>query len=74
RLSEPVITLNSADDTGVPGDGLTSRAQPSFTLQDIDADVVRVTVSVEHGGRTETFDVLQGAGGWIFTPAAAWTD
>ncbi|EGQ5168021.1 Ig-like domain repeat protein, partial [Salmonella enterica] len=52
RLSEPVITLNSADDTGVPGDGLTSRAQPSFTLQDIDADVVRVTVSVEHGGRT----------------------
>ncbi|EGA3921297.1 hypothetical protein JN613_004780, partial [Salmonella enterica] len=22
----------------------------------------------------ETFDVLQGAGGWIFTPAAAWTD
>ncbi|AIP97952.1 hypothetical protein N898_15995 [Salmonella enterica subsp. arizonae serovar 62:z36:- str. RKS2983] len=74
RLSEPVITLNSADDTGVPGDGLTSRAQPSFTLQDIDADVVRVTVSVEHGGRTETFDVLQGAGGWSFTPAAAWAD
>ncbi|EFQ6553798.1 Ig-like domain repeat protein, partial [Salmonella enterica] len=74
KLSEPVITLNSADDTGVPGDGLTSRAQPSFTLQDIDADVVRVTVSVEHGGRTETFDVLQGAGGWSFTPAAAWAD
>ncbi|OLW04841.1 hypothetical protein P295_21660, partial [Salmonella enterica subsp. arizonae serovar 18:z4,z23:- str. CVM N25373] len=74
RLSEPVITLNSADDTGVPGDGLTSRAQPSFTLQDIDADVVRVTVSVEHGGRTETFDVLQGAGGWSFTPTAAWAD
>ncbi|EBK5178826.1 Ig-like domain repeat protein, partial [Salmonella enterica] len=49
-------------------------AQPSFTLQDIDADVVRVTVSVEHGGRTETFDVLQGAGGWSFTPAAAWAD
>ncbi|EDV9233473.1 Ig-like domain repeat protein, partial [Salmonella enterica subsp. arizonae] len=42
--------------------------------QDIDADVVRVTVSVEHGGRTETFDVLQGAGGWSFTPAAAWAD
>ncbi|EBJ1202397.1 Ig-like domain repeat protein [Salmonella enterica] len=74
KLSEPVITLNSADDTGVPGDGLTSRAQPSFTLQDIDADVVRVTVSVEHGGRTETFDVLQGAGGWSFTPTAAWAD
>ncbi|ECU0357134.1 Ig-like domain repeat protein, partial [Salmonella enterica] len=74
KLSEPVITLNSADDTGVPGDGLTSSAQPSFTLQDIDADVVRVTVSVEHGGRTETFDVLQGAGGWSFTPAAAWAD
>ncbi|EJG3971946.1 Ig-like domain repeat protein, partial [Salmonella enterica] len=24
--------------------------------------------------RTETFDVLQGAGGWSFTPTAAWAD
>ncbi|EDT8685868.1 Ig-like domain repeat protein [Salmonella enterica subsp. enterica] len=72
-LSVPVIVLNSADDTGVQGDNMTNRTQPTFALQHID-DAVRVTVSVEHGGVTTTFDATKGTGGWTFTPTASWTD
>ncbi|VEB51370.1 large repetitive protein [Salmonella enterica subsp. enterica] len=54
-LSVPVIVLNSADDTGVQGDNMTNSTQPTFALQHIDDDAVRVTVSVEHGGVTTTF-------------------
>ncbi|HHA3490820.1 TPA: non-fimbrial adhesin SiiE [Salmonella enterica subsp. enterica serovar Orion] len=72
-LSVPVIVLNSADDTGVQGDNMTNRTQPTFALQHIDDDAVRVTVSVEHGGVT-TFDATKGTGGWTFTPTASWTD
>lgn len=73
-LSVPVIVLNSADDTGVQGDNMTNRTQPTFALQQIDDDAVRVTVSVEHGGVTTTFDATKGTGGWTFTPTASWTD
>ncbi len=73
-LSVPVIVLNSADDTGVQGDNMTNRTQPTFNLQHIDDDVVRVTVSVEHGGVTTTFDAAKGASGWTFTPPASWAD
>ncbi|ENG2446257.1 non-fimbrial adhesin SiiE [Salmonella enterica subsp. enterica serovar Cerro] len=73
-LSVPVIILNSADDTGVQGDNMTNRTQPTFALQHIDDDAVRVTVSVEHGGVTTTFDATKGTGGWTFTPTASWTD
>ncbi|EJM2572837.1 Ig-like domain repeat protein [Salmonella enterica] len=73
-LSVPVIVLNSADDTGVQGDNMTNRTQPTFALQHIDDDAVRVTVSVEHGGVTTTFDATKGTGGWTFTPTASWTD
>ncbi|ECK6186890.1 Ig-like domain repeat protein [Salmonella enterica] len=73
-LSVPVIVLNSADDTGVQGDNMTNRTQPTFALQHIDDDAVRVTVSVEHGGVTTTFDATKGTGGWAFTPTASWTD
>ncbi|HCL5252348.1 TPA: Ig-like domain repeat protein, partial [Salmonella enterica] len=73
-LSVPVIVLNSADDTGVQGDNMTNSTQPTFALQHIDDDVVRVTVSVEHGGVTTTFDAAKGAGGWTFTPPASWAD
>ncbi|EDS8307195.1 Ig-like domain repeat protein [Salmonella enterica subsp. enterica serovar Java] len=73
-LSVPVIVLNSADDTGVQGDNMTNRPQPTFNLQHIDDDVVRVTVSVEHGGVTTTFDAAKGASGWTFTPPASWAD
>ncbi|HFW5707311.1 TPA: non-fimbrial adhesin SiiE [Salmonella enterica subsp. enterica serovar Enteritidis] len=73
-LSVPVIVLNSADDTGVQGDNMTNSTQPTFALQHIDDDAVRVTVSVEHGGVTTTFDATKGAGGWSFTPTGAWAD
>ncbi|QVQ31868.1 Ig-like domain repeat protein [Salmonella enterica subsp. salamae] len=73
-LSVPVIVLDSADDTGVQGDNMTNRTQPTFNLQHIDDDVVRVTVSVEHGGVTTTFDAAKGASGWTFTPPASWAD
>ncbi|EAA2222276.1 TPA: non-fimbrial adhesin SiiE [Salmonella enterica subsp. enterica serovar Neukoelln] len=73
-LSVPVIVLNSADDTGVQGDNMTNRTQPTFALQHIDDDAVRVTVSVEHGGVTTTFDATKGTGGWTFTPPASWAD
>ncbi|EIR6864171.1 non-fimbrial adhesin SiiE [Salmonella enterica] len=73
-LSVPVIVLDSADDTGVQGDNMTNRTQPTFALQHIDDDAVRVTVSVEHGGVTTTFDATKGTGGWTFTPPTSWAD
>ncbi|ECT0736146.1 Ig-like domain repeat protein [Salmonella enterica subsp. enterica serovar Kentucky] len=73
-LSVPVIVLNSADDTGVQGDNMTNSTQPTFALQHIDDDAVRVTVSVEHGGVITTFDATKDAGGWTFTPSPSWTD
>ncbi|ECI0353207.1 TPA: non-fimbrial adhesin SiiE [Salmonella enterica] len=71
-LSTPVIVLDSADDTGIQGDNMTNRTQPTFNLQHIDDDAVRVTVSVEHGGVTTTFDATKDAGGWTFTPPTSW--
>ncbi|EJV8542996.1 Ig-like domain repeat protein [Salmonella enterica] len=71
-LSVPVIVLDSADDTGIQGDNMTNRTQPTFNLQHIDDDAVRVTVSVEHGGVTTTFDATKGVGGWTFTPPTSW--
>ncbi len=71
-LSTPVIVLDSADDTGVRGDNMTNRTQPTFNLQHIDDDAVRVTVSVEHGGGVTTFDATKDAGGWTFTPPTSW--
>ncbi|EBS4373946.1 Ig-like domain repeat protein [Salmonella enterica subsp. enterica serovar Oranienburg] len=71
-LSTPVIVLDSADDTGIQGDNMTNRTQPTFNLQHIDDDAVRVTVSVEHGGVTTTFDATKGVGGWTFTPPTSW--
>ncbi|EAA6683047.1 Ig-like domain repeat protein [Salmonella enterica subsp. enterica] len=73
-LSVPVIVLDSADDTGIQGDNMTNSTQPTFALQHIDDDAVRVTVSVEHGGVTTTFDTTKGTGGWSFTPTGAWAD
>ncbi|EIL1003610.1 non-fimbrial adhesin SiiE [Salmonella enterica subsp. enterica serovar Typhimurium] len=73
-LSTPVIVLDSADDSGVHGDNMTNHTQPTFALQNIDDDAVRVTVSVEHGGVTTTFDATKDAGGWTFTPTGAWAD
>ncbi|EDV5254641.1 Ig domain protein [Salmonella enterica subsp. enterica] len=73
-LSVPVIVLNSADDTGVQGDNMTNSTRPTFILQNIDSDVINVTVSVTHNGTTTSFTATQGAGGWSFTPPAPWGD
>ncbi|KTP43792.1 hypothetical protein IN93_24075, partial [Salmonella enterica] len=56
----------------IQGDNMTNRTQPTFNLQHIDDDAVRVTVSVEHGGVTTTFDATKGVGGWTFTPPTSW--
>ncbi|WP_410002756.1 Ig-like domain-containing protein, partial [Salmonella enterica] len=45
QLSTPTIALDSADDTGTPGDDMTNRTRPTFILQNIDPDVINVTVS-----------------------------
>ncbi|EFR8874812.1 Ig-like domain repeat protein, partial [Salmonella enterica] len=74
QLSTPTIALDSADDTGTPGDDMTNRTRPTFILQNIDPDVINVTVSVTHKGTTTSFTATQGAGGWSFTPPAPWGD
>ncbi|EHJ9594489.1 TPA: Ig-like domain-containing protein, partial [Salmonella enterica] len=73
-LSTPTIELDGPDDTGVQGDNLTNRSQPTFILKDVDPDAASVMVSVNHGGTTTTFAATNGAGGWRFTPASDWTD
>ncbi|MGC7987485.1 Ig-like domain-containing protein [Salmonella enterica] len=74
KLSTPTIALDGTDDTGTPGDGMTKKTQPMFVLQNIDSDVVKVTVSVTHNGTISTFAATQGAGGWYFTPLTPWGD
>ncbi|EEB2593491.1 Ig domain protein [Salmonella enterica subsp. enterica serovar Agama] len=74
QLSTPTIALDSTDDTGTPGDDMTNRTRPTFILQNIDSDVINVTVSVTHNGTTTSFTATQGAGGWSFTPPAPWGD
>ncbi|EBH9979205.1 Ig domain protein, partial [Salmonella enterica subsp. arizonae serovar 40:z36:-] len=49
-LSEPVITLDSADDSGNKGDNVTSDRSPGFTIENIDPDANRVTVQIAHDG------------------------
>ncbi|EBR4569216.1 Ig-like domain repeat protein, partial [Salmonella enterica] len=73
-MSTPTIELDGPDDTGVQGDNLTNRSQPTFILKDVDPDAASVMVSVNHGGTTTTFAATNGAGGWRFTPASDWTD
>lgn len=53
---------------------MTNRTRPTFILQNIDSDVINVTVSVTHNGTTTSFTATQGAGGWSFTPPAPWGD
>ncbi|EBE2242991.1 Ig-like domain repeat protein, partial [Salmonella enterica] len=74
QLSTPTIALDSADDTGTPGDDMTNSPRPTFILQNIDSDVINVTVSVTHNGTTTSFTATQAAGGWSFTPPAPWGD
>ncbi|WP_411901030.1 Ig-like domain-containing protein, partial [Salmonella enterica] len=72
--SVTVLVLGSADGTVIKDDNLTNSTQPTFALQHIDDDSVRVTISVAHGGVTTTFDATKGTGGWTFTPPTSWAD
>ncbi|EJL9931334.1 Ig-like domain repeat protein, partial [Salmonella enterica] len=72
-LSEPTITLDSADDSAA-GDNITNVKMPGFTLGNIDADVTKVVVTVAHDGKNQQIELIKNGGVWRFTPGAAWTD
>ncbi|EBS1110537.1 Ig-like domain repeat protein, partial [Salmonella enterica subsp. enterica serovar Eingedi] len=72
-LSEPTITLDSADDSAA-GDNITNVKMPGFTLGNIDADVTKVVVTVAHDGKNQQIELIKNGGVWRFTPDAAWTD
>ncbi|EGL5267148.1 hypothetical protein IQ658_004329, partial [Salmonella enterica] len=67
-LSEPVITLDSADDSGNKGDNVTSDRSPGFTIENIDPDANRVTVQIAHDGSSREVELTQTGGRWHFTP------
>ncbi|ENO7960622.1 Ig-like domain repeat protein [Salmonella enterica] len=73
-LSVPVITLDSADDSGNRGDNVTSVRSPGFTIENIDPDANRVTVQIAHDGSSREVELTQTGGRWHFTPDSAWTD
>ncbi|WP_064043511.1 Ig-like domain-containing protein, partial [Salmonella enterica] len=72
-LSEPTITLDSADDSAA-GDNITNVKMPGFTLGNIDADVTKVVVTVAHDGKNQQIELIKNGGVWRFTPGAAWSD
>ncbi|EDE9523418.1 hypothetical protein GBE30_22510, partial [Salmonella enterica] len=56
-LSVPVITLDSADDSGNRGDNVTSVRSPGFTIENIDPDANRVTVQIAHDGSSREVEL-----------------
>ncbi|ECC9722029.1 hypothetical protein DVF32_26080, partial [Salmonella enterica subsp. diarizonae] len=61
-LSVPVITLDSADDSGNRGDNVTSVRSPGFTIENIDPDANRVTVQIAHDGSSREVELTQTGG------------
>ncbi|EHM6604586.1 Ig-like domain repeat protein, partial [Salmonella enterica] len=58
-LSVPVITLDTANDSGVAGDNITNEKTPGFTINGIDADAIRVAVQVTHNGTNQEVELTQ---------------
>ncbi|EFQ7999860.1 hypothetical protein H0F47_004276, partial [Salmonella enterica] len=58
-LSVPTITLDTANDSGVPGDNITNEKTPGFTINGIDADAIRVAVQVTHNGTSKEVELTQ---------------
>ncbi|ELD1049192.1 Ig-like domain repeat protein, partial [Salmonella enterica] len=73
-LSVPTITLDTANDSGVPGDNITNEKTPGFTINGIDTDASRVVVTVTHNGTNQEVELTQSGGQWTFMPASDWTD
>ncbi|EGA6601670.1 Ig-like domain repeat protein, partial [Salmonella enterica] len=73
-LTVPTITLDSADDSGATGDNITNSKTPSFTLDNIDADVIRVALQIMHNGKNEVVALTKSGGNWVFTPSRDWAD
>ncbi|EDX0816806.1 Ig-like domain repeat protein, partial [Salmonella enterica subsp. enterica] len=73
-LLVPSITLDTANDSGVPGDNITNEKTPGFTINGIDADAIRVAVQVTHNGTSKEVELTQSGGQWHFTPASNWVD
>ncbi|EOG6411364.1 Ig-like domain-containing protein, partial [Salmonella enterica subsp. diarizonae serovar 11:k:z53] len=73
-LSVPVITLDTANDSGVAGDNITNEKTPGFTINGIDADAIRVAVQVTHNGTNQEVELTQIGGQWHFTPTSDWGD
>ncbi|WP_176140404.1 Ig-like domain-containing protein, partial [Salmonella enterica] len=73
-LSVPTLSLDSADDSGIAGDNITNVKTPGFTLNNIDADVSRVTVEVMHNGIKQEVPLVQTGGQWRFAPTSDWAD
>ncbi|EBP8608345.1 Ig-like domain repeat protein, partial [Salmonella enterica] len=73
-LLDPTITLDTANDSGVPGDNITNEKTPGFTINGIDADAIRVAVQVTHNGTSKEVELTQSGGQWHFTPTSDWAD
>ncbi|EIR1990678.1 Ig-like domain repeat protein, partial [Salmonella enterica] len=73
-LLVPTITLDTANDSGVPGDNITNEKTPGFTINGIDADAIRVAVQVTHNGTSKEVELTQSGGQWHFTPTSDWAD
>ncbi|EHC64697.1 putative inner membrane protein, partial [Salmonella enterica subsp. enterica serovar Mississippi str. A4-633] len=73
-LSVPTLSLDSADDSGIAGDNITSVKTPGFTLNNIDTDVSRVIVEVMHNGIKQEVPLVQTGGQWRFAPTSDWAD
>ncbi|EDU8351629.1 Ig domain protein, partial [Salmonella enterica subsp. arizonae] len=73
-LLDPTITLDTANDSGVPGDNITNEKTPGFTINGIDTDASRVVVTVTHNGTNQEVELTQSGGQWTFMPASDWVD
>ncbi|EDC2512058.1 Ig domain protein, partial [Salmonella enterica] len=70
----PILSLDSADDSGIAGDNITNVKTPGFTLNNIDTDVSRVIVEVMHNGIKQEVPLVQTGGQWRFAPTSDWVD
>lgn len=62
RLSTPTIIMDSGDDTGAPGDHITSVKTPGFTIGNIDSDAHSVVLWIAQGGNKQEVKLTQVGG------------
>ncbi|EED7533391.1 Ig domain protein, partial [Salmonella enterica subsp. arizonae] len=71
-LTKPTIALDHKDDSGITDDNITNAKKPGFTLDNIDADAIRVVVQVTHDGKSKEVALTKSEGQWSFTPTVPW--